>query len=446
MHPVTANRKKSKAEPWRTEYERRKMTADEAAKLVRSGDRVYIGTCTSVAYAVAEALGRRKDELEDVTILSSNVAKPLSVMDPDSSVFHVETYYMGPQERRAATLGRADYTSFHLSQTNEWVKHVGKPDVAIIEVSAPDAFGRMRYGTSGLVADPYCVDYADRVILQVNSCVPRLNGMDNQLRAEQADAVVEVEEPLLSVPDLPPSDVIQKISDFLVEQIHDGDCFQLGIGGIASAVGYGLKARNDLGIHSEMIGNSMMTLIKNGNVTNKRKNFWAGKSAAGFAMGTQELYDFLDGNEDIYMAPSAVVNSPVVIARNDNMVSVNSALSVDLTGQVVADNIAGRQYSAVGGQLDFVRGAQLSRGGRSFIAIPSTFEKGGKVCSHITASFLPGTMVTTPRADVQYVVTEYGCENLKFMNMKDRVRAMIRLAHPDFREQLLDQAKELKLL
>lgn len=431
---------------WKREYERRLMTADEAARLVRSGDRVYIGTCTSVAYALAEALGRRKDELEDITILSSNAARPLDVMDPESEVFHVETYYMGPQERRAASCGRADYTSFHLSQTREWVNFVGKPDVAFIEVSAPDRYGRMRYGTSGLVADPYVMEYADRVVLQVNSCVPRLNGMDNQIRAEQADAIVEVSDPLVEAEDLPPSLVLQKISDYLVEQIHDGDCFQLGIGGIASAVGYGLKEKNDLGIHSEMLGNSMMALIRNGNVTNQRKTFWKGKSAAGFAMGTRDLYEFLDENDDVYMAPSAVVNSPAVIAKNDHMVSVNTALAVDLTGQVAADNIAGRQYSAVGGQLDFVRGAQMAPGGKSFIAIPSTFEKNGKIRSHITAVFLPGTTVTTPRADVEYIVTEYGCVNLKHLKMKDRVRAMISLAHPRFREELQDQAKEKGLL
>lgn len=431
---------------WEQEYRRRLMSPDEAVKLVKSGDRVYIGTCTSVAYALAEALGRRKDELEDITILSSNVAKPLAVMDPDSDVFHVETYYMGPQERRAASRGHADYTSFHLSQTREWVNFVGKPDVAFIEVSEPDRYGHMRYGASGLVADPYVMEYADRVVLQVNRCVPRLNGMDNQIRAEQADAIVEVQDPLVEAEDLPASPVVQKISEFLVEQIHDGDCFQLGIGGIASAVGYGLKEKNDLGIHSEMLGNSMMALMKNGNVTNQKKTFWKGKSAAGFAMGTQELYDFLDENEDVYMAPSAVVNHPAVIAKNDHMVSVNTALAVDLTGQVTADNIAGRQYSAVGGQLDFIRGAQMSAHGKSFIAIPSTFEKGGEVHSHITASFRPGTMVTTPRADVEYVVTEYGCVNLKHLNMKDRVLAMISLAHPKFRETLKDQAKEKGLL
>ncbi|MGI6191058.1 MAG: acetyl-CoA hydrolase/transferase family protein [Eubacterium sp.] len=432
--------------PWKAEYEKKLMTPEEAVKIVRNGDRVYIGTCTSVAYRLAEALGKRKDELKDITILSSNASRPLDVMDPDSDVFHVETYYMGPQERRASASDRADYTSFHLSQTSDWVKFVGKPDVAFLEVSAPDEFGDMRYGASGLVADPYVLECADRVVFQVNDCVPRLNGMENKLRAEQADAIVEVHDPLLQMPDLPPSDVLNKISDFLVDEIHDGDCIQLGIGGIASAVGYGLKKRNDLGIHSEMLGNSMMELMKNGNVTNQEKNFWKGKSAAGFVMGTQELYDFLDGNEDIYMAPSAVVNNPLVIAKNDNMVSVNTALAVDLTGQVVADNIGGKQYSSVGGQLDFVIGSQMSKGGRSFIALSSTFEKNGEMHSHIKADFLPGTMVTTPRADVEYVVTEYGCVNLKHLGMKDRVRAMIGLAHPKFREILIDQAKEKGLL
>ncbi|MFC2662869.1 MAG: acetyl-CoA hydrolase, partial [Eubacterium sp.] len=232
----TENKKKNR--PWRADYEKKLMDPDEAVKMVKDGDRVYIGTCTSVAYRLAEALGKRKNELKDITILSSNASRPLDVMDPDSDVFHVETYYMGPQERRAAASRRADYTSFHLSQTSDWVNFVGKPDVAFLEVSAPDEFGDMRYGASGLVADPYVLEYADRVILQVNDCVPRLNGMENKVRAEQADAIVEVHDPLLQVPDLPPSDVLNKISGFLVDEIHDGDCIQLGIGGIASAVGY----------------------------------------------------------------------------------------------------------------------------------------------------------------------------------------------------------------
>ena len=216
---------------------------------------------------------------------------------------------------------------------------------------------------------------------------------------------------------------------------------------MSNAVGFGLSARNDLGIHSEMLSDSMMELIKQGVVTNRRKTFLPGKTVASFALGPKGLYRFMDHNESLYFAPFPIVNDPVNIAKNDNMISINTALSIDLMGQVCADNISGVQYSATGGQVDFVRGVQMSRGGKSFIAVTSTFESRGKgKQSRIVSRFPSGTAVTTTRADVQYVVTEYGCVNLKPLTMRDRVRAMISLAHPDFRTSLMEEAKQAGML
>ena len=242
-------------------------------------------------------------------------------------------------------------------------------------------------------------------------------------------------------------ETVRAISAHILPLIPDGATIQLGLGGVANAVGYGLREKNDLGIHSEMMSDSMMRLMQAGNVNNRRKTYMPGKSVAGFAFGSEELYRFLDRNEDMYFMPFRRVNDPAIIAQNDRMVSINTAMCVDLFGQVSSESLGFRQYSGVGGQLDFVRGAQNAREGKSFIAISSTqlSRSRGRI-SKIVLSFEPGTVVTTPRSDVQYVATEFGCVNLKPLSMKDRVRAMIGLAHPDFRDELGDRAREAGIL
>lgn len=222
---------------------------------------------------------------------------------------------------------------------------------------------------------------------------------------------------------------------------------KFSIGSVANAVGYELKNRNDLGAHTELVGDAIMYLMKRGVLTNRRKSFLPGKTVTAFSLGSKELYDYVDHNESLYYLPFHIVNDCVNIAKNDHMISINTAMSIDLFGQVNADNIAGRQHSAIGGQLDFVRGAQMSKGGKSFIAITSTYndKKAGRA-SRIVSHFPLGTCVTTPRSDVQYVATEFGCVNLKELTMKDRVRAMISLAHPDFRPQLMDEARQSGIL
>ena len=232
-----------------------------------------------------------------------------------------------------------------------------------------------------------------------------------------------------------------------MEQIPDGACIQLGLGGVANAVGYGLKKKNDLGAHTELMSDSMMELMKLGVLNNSRKSYIPDKTVAAFTFGSRALYDFVNYNKDMYYLPFPVVNNPVNIAKNDHMISINTALSADIFGQINADNIAGHQHSTTGGQVDFVRGAQMSRGGKSFIAMTSTYtDKNGRLASRIAPHFPIGTCVTTPRSDVQYVVTEYGCVNLKTLTMKDRIRAMISLAHPAFRETLTEEAKNAGFL
>ena len=416
----------------------------QAVQLVQNGDRVFVGVCTSVANVLCDALADRADDLEGLEICGAMLPAQFRLLDHRG--FRVNTYFMGAKERECWRQGRADFTSVHLSQVDRWCRETAPADVAFLEVSTPDEEGYMSFGASGVALHTYVRQAAKRTILQINANVPYVFGEEIRIHISQADAVVCGNTPLMEDPGLAFSDTIQTISSYIIDQIPDGACIQLGLGGVSNAVGYGLKGKNDLGAHSELMTDSIMELMKLGVVNNSRKTWHQGQTVAAFSLGSAELYRFIDHNPQMYFMPFPLVNNPVNIAKNDNMISVNTALSIDLFGQVNADNFAGRQYSATGGQVDFVRGAQMSRGGKSFLAITSTVDnkKIGQ-SSRIVAQFPTGTAVTTPRSDVQYVVTEYGCVDLKPLCMRDRARALIRLAHPDFRPQLTDQARELGL-
>ncbi|MBR1781361.1 MAG: acetyl-CoA hydrolase [Oscillospiraceae bacterium] len=435
-------------EALRAQYNSKLATPEQAAAVVRSGDRVFVGLCSTIAYQLLNALTDRKDELEDVRILSTQFQRPSPVFQPEGvGHFRSCSFFIGPWERNAVSLDNGEFTSFHLSQSDLWVRDVGRPDVAFLEVSAPDENGYMSYGPSGIAIDACVKSFAKTVVLQVNPNVPYILGEDNLIHVSEPDLIVEAPDELATIGEVPVSPEIETISQLLVDEIPDGACIQLGLGGLANAVGYGLEQKNDLGVHSEMMTDSMMHLMKMGVITNARKSFMPGKAVASFALGSKELYRFLDHNPDLYFMPFTKVNDPCTIGLNDNMISVNTAMAIDLFGQVAADALGFHQQSACGGQIDFVRGAQRSKGGKSFIAMTSTGESKrlGRY-SKIVSAFPPGTAVTTPRSDVQYVVTEYGCVNLKQLTMQGRVRAMIDLAHPDFRPQLRDEARAAGVL
>ena len=432
---------------WKEIYRQKLTTASEAVKCVKSGDDVYIGTASSTAYGLCRALGERTEELTNVRLCCANIGKPLRIFQ-EPEHFSILTYFMGPMERMAQPQGNVDYTSVHLSQNEIWCRETCPPDVAFMEVSLPDEYGYCSFGASGVALSSYLLKTDCKVVLQVNRHVPYVFGEENLIHVSEADYIVEYDEELFEVGNIEKTHEIELISGYILDKIPDGSCLQLGIGGIANAVGFGLKDRNDLGVHTEMMNDALAFLIKNGNVTNKYKGNYKGKSVATFSLGTKDMYQFLDHNPNIYFLPYHKVNRPSVIAANDHMVSVNGCISLDLTGQVVADNIAGRQYSGVGGQLDFVQGAQMARHGQSFIAATSVnvSKRTGAVTSRIVSRFPEGTRITTPSSEVQYVVTEYGCVNLKPLSMNDRVRAMISLAHPDFRDQLREEAVARGLL
>ena len=433
-------------------YKGKIMSAAEAAKLVKSGDRVYVGTASSFAYDMLDALWDRRDELEDVAILCSMSVRPSRMFSADHdghNPFHVETFFLGAQERIAHRKHGMplEFTSFHLSQIDLWCRYVGKPDVCFFQVSMPDENGMVSCGPSGGCMYTYLAENARNIVFECNAQVPYImNGEKHLLPLSIAEAIVYADYPVSPLAKDEVDDISQKISDLVMEEVPDGATIQLGLGKISTAVGYGLLQKNDLGIFSELFSEPMMELMKNGNVTNKNKGFMDGLSVFAFSMGSNEMYNFMDHNPDLYAGTFPFVNDPRNIAKNKRMMSINTAMSVDLFGQVAADSMGWSQQSAVGGQIDFVKGAQWSEGGKSIIALASSFEKNGQRQSKICLNFPAGTAVTTPRSEVQYVATEYGCVNLKKLNMSDRVRAMISLAHPDFRDQLRDEAREHGLI
>lgn len=433
-------------------YKGKMMSAAEAAKLVKSGDRVYVGTASSFAYDMLEALWDRKDELEDVAILCSMSVRPSRMFSADHdghNPFHVETFFLGAQERIAHRKHGMplEFTSFHLSQIDLWCRYVGKPDVCFFQVSRPDENGMVCCGPSGGGMYTFLAENARDIVFECNAQVPYImNGEKHLLPVSMADAVVYADYPVSPLAKDEVDEISQKISDIVMGEVPDGATIQLGLGKISTAIGYGLLDKNDLGIFSELFSEPMMNLMRNGNVTNKNKGFMDGLSVFAFSMGSNEMYDFMDHNPALYSGTFPFVNDPRNIAKNKRMMSINTAMSVDVFGQVAAESIGWSQQSAVGGQIDFVKGAQWSEGGKSIIALASSFEKNGQRQSKICLNFPAGTAVTTPRSEVQYVATEYGCVNLKKLNMSDRVRAMISLAHPDFRDQLRDEAREHGLI
>lgn len=433
-------------------YRDKIMSGAEAAKLVKSGDRVYVGTASSFAYDMLDALWDRRDELEDVALLCSMSVRPSRMFSADHdghNPFHVETFFLGAQERIAHRKHGMplEFTSFHLSQIDLWCRYVGKPDVCFFQVSEPDENGMVSCGPSGCCMYTYLAENARNIVFECNAQVPYImNGEKHLLPLSIADAIVYADYPVSPLAKDEVDDISQKISDLVMEEVPDGATIQLGLGKISTAVGYGLLQKNDLGIFSELFSEPMMELMKNGNVTNKNKGFMDGLSVFAFSMGSNEMYNFMDHNPDLYAGTFPFVNDPRNIAKNKRMMSINTAMSVDLFGQVAADSMGFTQQSAVGGQIDFVKGAQWSEGGKSIIALASSFERDGQRQSKICLNFPAGTAVTTPRSEVQYIATEYGCVNLKKLNMSDRVRAMISLAHPDFRDQLRDEAREHGLI
>ena len=432
---------------WLTKYEDRLTSAEEAVKMIQSHQRVFLTGNCSVPQKLLRALVARADSLSDVEIVQVLTVGPAPHAAPEmEGHLRVNTLFISPNVRTAVHEGRADFTPVLLSEVPLLFREGHLPlDVVLVQVSPPDEHGFCSLGIeAGLVKTPAQV--AKTVIAEVNEQMPRTLG-DSFIHFSKIDFAVPVNYPLAELPMGEPNDLSMSIGRHIADLIEDGSTMQMGIGAIPDGVLNYLEGKRDLGVHTELFSDGVMKLIQQGIITNERKTLHTGKIVAGFILGSHDLYDFVDDNPIIELHPTEYVNDPFVIAQNEKMISINSAIEVDLTGQVCADSIGPKLYSGVGGQLDFVYGAARSKGGKPIIALPSTATPGGgEAISRIVATLKPGAGVVTTRNHVHYVATEYGIAYLYGKTIKERARALIEIAHPEFREELERQAFELKYL
>jgi acetyl-CoA hydrolase len=420
------------------------MTAEQALRYVKSGHRVYLGGGCGEPVELALALAGRKHELRDVEIVHVLTAAHAAYTEPGTeAAFRVNSLFIGPNVRNAVQSGHADFTPVLLNEIPRLFREGYLPlDVALVSVSPPDEHGYCCFGVEVGATKP-AAESARIVLAEINPYMPRVWG-NSFIHLSQITACVPVSYPLPELRQSEPGPLHRQIGNNVAELIRDGDTLQMGIGEIPDAVLTFLGDKRDLGVHSEMFSDGVVDLVEKGVITGLRKTFLPGKIVAAFMLGTERLYKFAHDNPIIELRTVDFTNDPFNISRNDNMVAINSALQIDLTGQVCADSIGCKFYSGVGGQADFMRGAARSRGGRPVIAISST-ALSGRV-SRIVPVLEPGAGVTTSRNDVHYVVTEYGTVNLYGLSVKKRAEALISIAHPDFRRDLQDAARARNLI
>ncbi len=419
---------------WHIQYEAKKVSAEEAAKKVPSGARVVLGHAAASPVDVVRAMTDHKENYQNVEIVHMlSLGKGEYMQEGMEPHFRHNALFVGGNSRKAVGRGQADYTPCFFNEVPKLFKEGILPvDVAIIQVSSPDQHGYCSYGLSCDYTKP-ATDCAKLVIAEVNAQMPRVHG-DNYIHISEIDYIVETSNPLHEIPKAVIGDVEKAIGENCAKLIEDGSTLQLGIGAIPDAVLLFLNDKKDLGIHTEMFSDGVLSLVKSGVINNSKKSLHKGKMISTFLMGSKDLYEFVDNNPMVELYPVDYVNHPAVIMQNDNLVSINSCIQVDFMGQVVSESIGLAQFSGVGGQVDYVRGASMAKNGKSIIAMPST-ASGGKV-SRITPFVTEGSAVTTSRNDVHYVVTEYGIANLKGKTLRQRAQALIQISHPDFRLEL----------
>jgi acyl-CoA hydrolase len=427
---------------WLDEYRQKLTTAEGAVRLIESGDRVYYGGNAAIPRALVDALACRYEELRDVQLTHVLLLGDDPLSRPEmAGHFRHNSLFVGPADRDAVNEGRADYVPVFLHQIPRlFLEGILPLDVAMVQVSQPDEHGFMSFGVEVMQARAACKS-AKNVIVQVNEKMPRVLG-DSFIHVSRVAKIVEHTEPLPELKPKPATEIERRIGENIRGLITDEATVQMGIGGIPDTVYEMMDGLRDLGIHTEMLSDGAMRAIERGIVTGAAKKIHPGKAVITFALGTAELYEFLDNNPLIEAHPVEHVNDPFVISQHDDFIAVNSAIEIDLTGQVCSDSIGTRIYSGFGGQVDFIRGAARSKGGKPIIALPSA----AKNLSRIVSELKPGAGVVTSRADVHYVVTEYGVVRLFGLNLRQRAEALISIAHPDHREELERAAKARKLL
>ncbi|MCA6073793.1 acetyl-CoA hydrolase/transferase family protein [Fulvivirga sedimenti] len=415
------------------------VTAEEAVKHIGSNQRVFVQGAAMTPELLVEKMVARADELRNVELVHLHTEGDAPYLaEKCRESFHLNSFFLGGNVRKHVDDGYGDYIPIFLSEIHQLFRRKILPiNVALIQVSPPDKHGLCSLGTSVDITLP-AIQAADLVIAEVNPYVPRMFG-DAIISVRQIDFAVQTDHPIGVLQSAPLSDQERKIGKHVAELVEDGATLQMGIGGIPNAVLEQLEDRRRLGVHTEMFTNGLVPLIKKGVITGENKITSPGKIVACFALGDAEFYEFIHDNPMIQMKTASYTNDTAVIRRNPKVTAINSAIEIDLTGQVCADSIGTFQYSGVGGQMDFIRGASLSPGGKAIIALPSITNKG---ISKITPFLKEGASVTTTRAHVHYIVTEFGIAHLYGLNLRQRAKALIEIAHPSKREELEKAAFE----
>ena len=409
-------------------------TAQDALNILKSGDTLWCHSMAATPYRLLEALAEKALSLQDLTLMQLHLehADALCAAALDGHLRN-RCLFVGKEMRELVNNGRADYVPIFLSEIPRLFRQRVQPvDVALIQVSPPDRHGNCSLGVSVEATRAAC-DVAKTIIAQINPRMPRTHG-DACIPYCDIDYAVEIDSALPEHPPATLNEVHLRIGRHVAELVENGDCLQTGIGAIPDAALHFLQQHDNLGIHTEMFADGILPLIERGVITNRNKVVQRGKLVTGFVLGSNALYDFVDDNTDIALTDIEEVNNPAVIRKNPQAVSINSAIQIDLSGQVCADSIGSRIYSGFGGQVDFVTGAQLSKGGRSIIALPAT-AAGGTV-SRLVTQLSPGAGVVTSRAQIDHVVTEFGVASLRGCSLRERARALIAIAHPDFQDPL----------
>ena len=437
-------------EDYSAEYKNKLRTPDEAVKIIKSGDWIDYTSSLGMPVLLDKALSERKDELEDVKIRGNLLPGPIEVAecDPDQQTFIYHSWHCSSYERKLCDKGLCYYIPMVFQNNAAYYEFFIKVNVAMVCVSPMDKHGFFNFSVNTGVAGPIC-EKADIVIVEVNENMPKVHGGYSEcIHISEVDYIVEGEhKPFKDMPPIVPREIDMKIASHIIPYIVDGSTLQLGIGSVPNAVGKLIAESDikDLGMHTELCTDAYLELYRSGKLTNKRKNIDRGKGVFGCAVGSNDLYEWLDDNHGIAAYPLEYVNRPSVIAQLDNMVSINACVAVDLYGQVAAESSGNRQISGTGGQLDFLTGASASRGGKAFICMPSVYQgKDGNLHSRIKAQF-NGDIITSPRSQVYFIATEYGVINLEGKSTWERAEDLISIAHPAFREDLIKSAEKRKI-